>query len=230
MNDRLEPSITYFVIGGIAVLRGVNAAVTEPHSYLGQPWSEPLFRWGGTASGLAVGAALGALGLYTLRAKDPAEGTQALHFINETMLPLRGVMAGFVLLIAMVTATSILPYTGERGIEPGQLAASVLLIPMFGVGAWFILHYRRLAIVNAAEKSVDVAYGKPWPAWRRRLAFADYTHVSIQAVPRARGTVYRVVAAGPGRGPSLITFTFSEENARACAENVARETGWKLSV
>jgi len=229
VNDRTWAAITYFVVGGIALLRGVSNVLTPPHSFLGQPWSEPLFRWGGAVSGLAVGGALVVVGLLTLRAKDPAESTKALHFINEPMIPLRGLMAGFLLMIMMGTATSILPYTGERGVEPGQLAVAGLLIPMFGFGAWVILHYRRLAIVNGAEKAVEIIYGKPWAAWRRSLSFADYSHVSIQVVPRARGAVYRVVAAG-SPGHALITFTFSEAGAKTCAENIARETGWKLSA
>lgn len=60
---------------------------------------------------------------------------------------------------------------------------------------------------------------------RFRYRFADFHSVSIHVVPRARVTVYRVLANGP-KGSKLLTFTFSEGGANQCVANIRQATGW----
>lgn len=43
-------------------------------------WNELLFKYGGPVSGLLVGGAIPAVGLFTLRANDPAQSTKELNF------------------------------------------------------------------------------------------------------------------------------------------------------
>lgn len=109
---------------------------------------------------------------------------------------------------------------------PGQLAVASFLVPLLLVGTWFLLHHRRLAVVDASAKTLQILYGKPWLLWRTRHPFSDFDSLTIQVVPRARFTVHRVVAVGQ-KGQKLVTFTFSADAAAQCADNIARETGWK---
>ena len=226
MSDRNAAAATWFVCGGITALRGVNALIhPQVLSPYNKVWNEFLYQYGGAVSGLLVGGLLIAFGVLTRKAKDPAEDTKELNFIYEAEIPLAPVMAGFLLFIAILTATSVLPYTGERGIEPGQLALVPVLMVMFGFGAWFLLHYRRLTILNSASRTFEIHYGKPWAPVKLSYEFSAYQTVEIEKVERARFNVFRVVASGT-KGSKLITFTFNEESAKACVENIVRATGW----
>lgn len=226
MSDRKTAAITHFVVGGLTVASALKGLIAPGDRYTSMPvWNEFLWKYGGPISGLVVGGAILAAGLLTLRASDPAESSKELNFIYEAEIPLAPVMAAFLFWIGIMSATSVLPYTGERGIEPGQLAAVALLIPMMLGGAWFFLHYRRLVILDSATRTFTISYGKPWAVLKLRHEFSDYQAVAIQEVPRARGTVYRIVASGP-RGSKLITFTFSADSARHCVQNIVQVTGW----
>jgi hypothetical protein len=226
VNGRRAAALTWFIFGGLTALSGVkNLIRPQEISNYQHPWNEFLFQYGAGLSSLLVGAALIVLGLVTQRAVDPAEGTKELNFIYEAEIPLAPVMSGFLLLIGINSATSMLPYTGERGIEPGQLAASGALIPLMFGGAWFFLHYRRLSILNSASRTLEISYGKPWAVLTLRHEFADFQSVAIEEVQRARGVVYRIVATGT-KGSKLITFTFNADSAKQCVRNIVQVTGW----
>lgn len=226
MNYRTSAAATHFVCGGITLLRGLKGLVSprELPQY-SHVWNEFLFQYGGGLTSAVVGAGLVVLGLLTLRAKDPGEGTTALNFTYEAEIPLAPVMAAFLLFIGIGSFTSILPYTGERGVEPGQLGAALLLFPMMGAGAWFLLHYRRLAILDSISGVLEISYGKPWPALRLRYPFTQFQSVAIEEVERAKGKVYRLVATGT-KGSKMITFCFSEDAARQCLASIVQATGW----
>lgn len=227
---RLSPAaLTYFLLGGFTMLRALRGLVspTALPEY-DKVWNEFLFQYGGPISGVLLGGLLLAAGVLTQRSADPAQSTDELHFISEAEIPLAPVMAGFLLWLAIITTTSVLPYTGERGIEPGQLALVPPLFIGFMYGAWFLLHYRRLTILHRAARTFEISYGKPWAALRLRYQFSDYQTVAIEEVQRARGSVYRLVASGP-KGSKLITFTFNPESAKACAQNIAQVTGWSIA-
>jgi hypothetical protein len=217
------------VCGGITVLVSVNGLI-HPHELPHhQIWNAFLFQWGGPLSGLVIGGLLLAAGLLTRIAKDPAEETQELHFTSEADVPLASPMAGFLLFLAVLTFTAGFPYTGEKGVVPGQLALAPFLFAMFGFGAWFLLHYRRLTIFNSAARTFEIRYGKPWAALRLRHEFSDYQSVGVEQVKRERATVYRVVANGT-KGSKLITFCFSADAANACVETIVGVTGWTATA
>ena len=227
MSAPRAAAATHFAIGGFTVLRALNGLLrpTELPQY-SKVWNAFLFQYGGPLTGLVVGAALIAVGFITLRAKDPGLAAGELSFSNEAEIPLAPVMAGFLLLLGTGSVTAILPYTGERGVEPGQIASALALFPMLLVGVWFLLHHRRLTIFDTAARAVEVSYGKPWVLLRRRYPFANYQSLSIDVVPRNRVTVYRVVATGPNHGSKMFTFCFSETRAKECVADIARATGW----
>lgn len=218
--------MTWFVCGGITALWGAKGLI-RPHELpeYDKVWNDFLFQYGGPLSGLVLGGLLLAAGVLTRVAKDPAESTQELHFTNEADIPLAPAMAGFLLFLLVITVTSVLPYTGERGIEPGQLALVPPLFLGFGFGAWFLLHYRRLTLFHSASRTFEISYGKPWAALRFRYEFSGYQSIAVEHVQRGRGSVFRVVASGT-KGSKLITFCFSQEAAQACVENIVRATGW----
>ncbi len=227
VNSRKAAAATWFFCGGLTLLSALRSFVRPPElSPYNQVWNAFLFQYGGALSGLVVGSALLSVGLLTLRAKDPADDTKELNFIYEAEIPLAPVMSAFLLWIGIIDADAILPYTGERGIVPGQLGVSLVLIPMMFGGAWFLLHYRRMAILNSASRTFEISYGKPWPVLRRRAEFSAYDSVAIEEVQRQRGSVFRLVASGP-KGSRLITFTFNADSAKQCAENIVQVTGWK---
>ena len=226
MSDRKTAAVTHFVIGGITVTIALKNFIAPGERYTSMPvWNEFLFKYGGPISGLLVGGVIIAAGLLTLRAHDPAESTKELNFIYEAEIPLAPLMSAFLFWIGIMSATAILPYTGERGIEPVQLVAVAFLIPMMLGGAWFFLHYRRLAIVDSATRTLIISYGKPWVVLTRRAEFGDFQTVAIEEVQRARGSVYRIVASGT-KGSRLITFTFGAESAKHCLDNIVQVTGW----
>ena len=221
--------MTWFVCGGLTVLSALRTLVRPPElSPYNKVWNEFLFQYGGALSGLVIGGGLVVLGLLTLRAKDPAEDSKELNFIYEAEIPLAPAMAAFLLWIGITAADAILPYTGERGINMGQLGAVMVLIPMMFGGAWFLLHYRRLAVLNSASRTLEISYGKPWAVLRLRSEFSAYDSLAIEEVPRARGSVFRLVASGP-KGSKLITFTFNADSAKQCAANIVQVTGWQMT-
>jgi hypothetical protein len=221
-------AVTHFVCGGFVALRAVSGLLQPPELPKYDPvWNAFLFQYGGPLTGLVVGAGLLAVGVITWRAKDPADATRELVFSNDAEIPLAPVMAGFLVLLGSLTLTAVLPYTGERGVEPGQIALALALFPMLLLGAWVLLHHRRLVIVDTVSRTVQFTWGKPWAALRQSFPFASYDTLAIDVVPRSNATVYRVVATGPGKGPKLITFCFSETRAKESVESIARATGWK---
>jgi hypothetical protein len=230
VNNRTSAAATYFVCGGITVLLAVKGLI-HPHELpqYSKVWNEFLFQWGGPLSGLVLGGLLIAVGILTRIAKDPAENTQELNFTYEADIPMAPVMAGFLLFLVIMTVTAVAPYTGERGIEPGQLALVPVLFLGFGFGAWFLLHYRRLTILNAASRTFEIRYGKPWALLRLRYEFSDYQSVGVEEVKRERNSVYRVVANGT-KGSKMITFCFSADAANTCVENIVQVTGWAATA
>ncbi len=92
-------------------------------------------------------------------------------------------------------------------------------------GGWFMLHYRRLTILDSASGTLKISYGKPWPVLTLTYPFTQFQSVAIEEVERAKGKVYRLVASGP-KGTKLITFTFSDESAKHCLASIAQATGW----
>lgn len=227
MNSRKGAALTWFICGGLTVLsalRGFGRALPAYDAV----WNEFLYRYGGGLSGLVVGGGLIALGVLTWRTKDPADDIKELNFIYEADIPLAPLMAAFLLWIGIMTADAIVPYTGERGIQPGQIGTMLVLVPMMFGGAWFLLHYRRLAILKSASRTLEICYGKPWAALRLVSEFSAYESLAIEEVQRSRGSVFRLVATGP-KGSKMITFTFSAESAKSCAENIVQVTGWKMS-
>jgi hypothetical protein len=226
MSDRKTAAITHFAVGGLTVALGLKNLVAPGEHYTSMPiWNDFLFRYGGPISSFLIGGFILALGFLTQRANDPAESTRELNFVYEAEIPLAPLASVFLFWIGIMSATAILPYTGERGIEPGQLVAVAFLIPMMLGGAWFFLHYRRLAIVDSATRTLIISYGKPWAVFTRRAEFSDFQTVAIEEVQRARGSVYRIVASGP-RGSRLITFIFSRDSAQHCVQNIVHVTGW----
>lgn len=225
MSYRTSAAVTYFVCGGITALRGLKGLLKPQElPQYSKVWNDFLYQYGGPLTGLVVGGVIVALGLLTLRAKDRGEGTSALNFTYEAEVPLAPVMAGFLLLLGGGLTTSFLPYAGERGPDAGQLGAGLVILPLL-FGAWFMLHYRRLAILDSVSGTLEISYGKPWPALRLRYPFTQFQSVAIEEVPRARGSVYRLVASGT-KGSKLITFTFSDSAARQCLASIVQATGW----
>ncbi len=192
-------------------------------------WNEFLYQYGHGVSASLVGALLIGAGLLTLRAKDPLDGTKELNFTYEAEVPLAPVMAAFLFWIGITTAISVLPYTGERGIEPGQLAIAPVLFTMMMGGGWFLLHYRRLTILDSASGTLKISYGKPWAVLTLKYPFTQFQSVAIEEVERAKGKIYRLVATGP-KGAKLITFTFNDESAKQCLASIVQTTGWSTGA
>ncbi len=227
MNARTAAAATHLIFGGLTVLGAVKGLVTPPELPYDPVWNAFLYRFGGALGSLVFGVALIALGVLTRLAKDPGENTE-LNFTYEAQIPLAPVMAVFLLWIASLFFSSILPYTGQRGIVPGQISTGLLLVPMMLLGVWFLLHHRRLAILNSAARTLEISYGKPWAILRLRSSFSDYQSVSIHEVSRARGSVFRLVASGT-KGSRMITFCFSRDAADQCLANIVSVTGWAKS-
>ena len=226
MSDRKTAMITHYAVGGITLVLGLKNLVAPGEHYTSLPiWNEFLFKYGGPISSFLIGGLILAAGFLTQRANDPAESTKELNFIYEAEIPLAPLASAFLFWIGIMSATAILPYTGERGIEPGQLVAVAFLIPMMLGGAWFFLHYRRLAILDSATRTLIISYGKPWAVLTLRSEFSDFQTVTIEEVQRARGSVFRIVASGT-KGSKLITFTFSRQSAQHCVQNIVQVTGW----
>jgi hypothetical protein len=228
MDDRQVAALTHFTLGGLTLLKSVSSLVNPKPDYHSGPLEyEFLFTYGGAISGVVAGVALIGLGILTRRAKDPAEKATSLHFMNEAELPLRGLLAGFLMVLAIVSFVSIVPHVAERGLDWAQLGAVAFLIPLLLWGSWIILHYRRLVLFDAGSRTFVHSYGKPWAALTFRYPYADFDQVIIHPVERSRGTVYRIVATGRDGRQKLITFTFSADGAKSCVDSIVRETGWK---
>lgn len=227
MTTRTGAAATWWVCGGLSLLGGVRGLVkpNELNEY-SHYWNAGLYQYGGAVAAVVVGALLIALGLYTFKAKDPADAPGELQFSNETDIPLAPPMAGFLLIIAMTAVNSAPGYLGEHGVVLDQLGLVPVLALMFGGGAWVLLHYRRLTLFNRAAGTVKIHFGQPWSLWVKRASFTDYERVVVEKIERRRMTVFRIVAQGQ-KGSLLLTFTFNAESAQRDVDQVVQVTGWR---
>jgi len=208
-SSRWPRAVPWLAVGGLALYQGAGAM------------SAPGYE---APACLVAAAALGAAGIATLRARDPASGLKALHFINEPHVPGAPVIGALCLLLAMECFVALPGVSLARSFKPGDFAAVTGLFLLGLFCGWATLNARRLTVVDTETRAVEVRFGKPWAVLRRRYPFSEFEKVVVDFVPMKRGAQYRVVAVGKAR--RLLTFTFNAEAAKGLAENVRRATGW----
>jgi hypothetical protein len=219
--------IAHLISGTLVVLWAARKLLSPGEASPYRPVESTFaYQYGGAILGLALGVAILIFGWMVFKKDTPAESSSTLVYIYEPEKFLGSVLGVPCTLFGVMCVVAVVPYTVERGVVPGQLAAAFFLV-LFSFGcAWVFLHYRRTAVVDPETQRFEIRYGKPLVVKRSSFAFSEFTGVSIQVVPRRRVTVYRVVAGGEGKKPQLITFFFHESGAKqACAE-LARATGW----
>jgi hypothetical protein len=225
-DSRWFRALPWLAVGGLALYQAIdNAVAFDPRPVVPERAFSPfLFRWGVSISGGLAGALLATAGLAALRARDPARDLKALHFINEPSVPGAPVIAAFLLLMAMEGVVLLPRSTGAYGFKPVDTLAVAVLFALGLFGAWGVINGRRLTVVDAESKVLEVSFGKPWVVLKRRSPFRDFEKVVVEVQPMKRGRQFRIVAVGATR--QLITVTFTEESANHIAESVRRATGW----